>query len=201
MSATMMRTTAIRSIPRSLTSAQAVTPRANLVSKALRASLRTSARPARASRVLAVAAFQPGPKALVRYAHNAHLWDTAKQEKSYHSQLLQPVPQAVSSDSTVRQVTGEVTKEADDDVDMMAGIRSDFVRLHNRTQGLMQQVLILEQTEHYQRDFQLGFCATGSHVCWPGWCDSIPRNISYHRLPFLRYSICRNPRSGLFHVR
>ncbi|KIW63435.1 hypothetical protein PV04_10274 [Phialophora macrospora] len=128
MSATMLRTGALRSIPRSFTSIQATTPRSSVLNNALRASLKTSARPARVSRILAVAAFQPVPKTLVRYAHNAHLYDIEKAEKSLHEKILQPIPERVSSGSSTRQVTGEVQSKAadDEDVDMYASIRSDF---------------------------------------------------------------------------
>jgi hypothetical protein len=69
------------------------------------------------------------PKALVRYAHNAHAYDISKAEKSLQEKILQPIPEQVSSDSSTRQVTGEVQSKAADyeEVDMMAGIRSDFV--------------------------------------------------------------------------
>ncbi|KIX97384.1 uncharacterized protein Z520_06836 [Fonsecaea multimorphosa CBS 102226] len=128
MSTTMLRTSAVRSIPRSFTSLQATTPRTSVLNRTLKASLRTSARPMRTSRILAVTAFQPVPRALVRYAHNAHAYDTAKAEKALHDKVLQPIPQAVSSESTSRQVAGELSRPTadDEDVDMMAGIRSDF---------------------------------------------------------------------------
>jgi hypothetical protein len=127
----MLRTSAARSIPRSLTSFQATTQRSSALNNALRASLKTSARPARAARVLAVAAFQPGPKALVRYAHNAHTYDIAAAEKAWHSRMLTPHPDEVSASSTTRAVAGEVQPPSktsgDDEVDMSAGIRNDFV--------------------------------------------------------------------------
>ncbi|KAJ9605603.1 hypothetical protein H2200_010260 [Cladophialophora chaetospira] len=129
MSASMLRTTAARSIPRSFSSLQATTPRTNLLNNALRASLRTSARPSRTSRILAVAAFQPVPRALVRYAHNAASYDIAKAEKELGERVLKPVPDEISLESSTRHVTSEMQRqpsEGEEDVDMMAGIRSDF---------------------------------------------------------------------------
>jgi hypothetical protein len=126
----MLRTSTVRSIPRSFTTLPTTTFRSSVLNNALRASLKTSARPARASRVLALATVQPVPKAVVRYAHNAANYDTAKAEKAYHDMILQPVPSEVSEGSSTRHVAGEMqpTKAAEeDDVDMMAGMRSDFV--------------------------------------------------------------------------
>ena len=130
----MLRTSAVRSIPRSFNSLQATTPRTNLLNNAVRASLRTSARPARASRILAVAAFQPVPRAVVRYAHNAHAYDIAKAEKELGERMLKPYPGDISTESSTRHVAGEMQAPApskafdEEDVDMMGGIRSDFVR-------------------------------------------------------------------------
>jgi len=74
------------------------------------------------------------PKSLVRYAHNAGSYDIAKAEKMLGEQILKPMPETVSSDSSLRHVTGEVkVQDEEHDVDMMAGIRSDFVGLTNRS--------------------------------------------------------------------
>jgi len=129
MPATMLCTSAVRSIPRAFNTFQATTARASTLNNALRASLKTSARPARSSRILAVAAFQPVPKALVRYASNAHTYDIAAGEKKYHDMILKPQPEDISLESSTRHVAGEMqtpNRPGDDDVDMMAGIRSDF---------------------------------------------------------------------------
>lgn len=123
----MLRTTAVRSLPRSFTTFQATAPRQILFNNALKATLRTSARPVRASRVLSLAVTSPVQKSLVRYAHNAGSYDTAKAEKDLGQMLLKPVPEVVSTESTTRAIAGEVSKEQEDDVDMMGGIRSDFV--------------------------------------------------------------------------
>ena len=132
MSATMLRTSAARTIPRSFTSLQAPSARTSALNHVLRASLKTSARPARASRILAVTAFRSTPKALIRYQHIAANYDIAKAEKAYHDKILKPIdPDHISAGSSTRHVTNEMaqpTRSADDeDVDMMAGIRSDFV--------------------------------------------------------------------------
>ena len=125
----MFRTTAVRSLPRSFTTFPATAPRANLFNNALRASLKTSARPIRASRILSVAVAIPVQRSVVRYAsHNAGSYDTAKAEKTLGEQILKPVPALVSESSTIRSIAGEVQpNQQEDDVEMMAGIRSDFV--------------------------------------------------------------------------
>lgn len=129
----MFRTTAVRSLPRSFATGQAPNPRATLYNHVLKASLRTSARPIRPSKVLALAVAQTSQKSIVRYESNAaKIWaqyDAKKVEEESRNQTLQPVPEIVSSSSSVRPLTGEVKEaEHEEDVDMMAGIRSDFVR-------------------------------------------------------------------------
>ncbi|KIX05184.1 uncharacterized protein Z518_06056 [Rhinocladiella mackenziei CBS 650.93] len=127
MSATMFRTTAVRSLPRSFTTFQATAPRASLYNNVLRASLRTSARPVKAAPVLALAVAKPAQRSLIRYAHNAAFFDAKKREAELLQMTLQPVPEMVSSGSSTRLITGEHgTKSEEEDVDMMAGIRSDF---------------------------------------------------------------------------
>lgn len=72
-------------------------------------------------------------KALVRYAtNNAYAYDTKKAEETLGKQIIKPVHgEGVSTESSIHPVTGEVgLKEEEHDVDMMAGIRSDFVRLY-----------------------------------------------------------------------
>lgn len=72
-------------------------------------------------------------KALVRYAtNNAYAYDTKKAEETLGKQLIKAGHDSVSTDSSIHPITGEVgaAKEEEHDVDMMAGIRSDFVRLY-----------------------------------------------------------------------
>ena len=128
MSASILRTSTLRSIPRSFTSPQVSTRQTSILKNALRASLRTSARPARISTGLALTAFRPAPKALVRHGHIAADYDTDAAEARLKKVKLQPIPQMVSAESSTRLVGSEMQKPAEEeDVDMMAGIRSDFV--------------------------------------------------------------------------
>ncbi|KAK4941376.1 hypothetical protein LTR10_018645 [Elasticomyces elasticus] len=133
MSATMFRTTAVRSIPRSFASVQAPKSRMNLYNHVLKASLRTSARPAKATRVLSLTVARPFHTSLVRYESKAGLeaaqYDIKKAEKTLGEQTLKPVPDAVSLSSSTRAAASEMTSDHDDDVDMMAGIRSDFTTI------------------------------------------------------------------------
>ncbi|KAL6241741.1 hypothetical protein RBB50_011274 [Rhinocladiella similis] len=129
MSATMFRTTAVRSIPRSF---QAPAPRAYVYNNILRASLRTSARPAKSARVLSLTVARPFHTSLVKYemkgADKAAAWESsAKQfEENLGKQVLTPTPGAVTASSSTRAVASETTAEHEDDVDMMEGIRADF---------------------------------------------------------------------------
>ena len=126
MSATMLRTTAVRSLPRPLTPLS----RATLYNNVLKASLRTSSRPVKASPLLSLALHKPMQKSLVRYqTNNAYKYDIKKAEETLGKDTLKAVPDLVSSESSTRHITGEVgAEDPEQDVDMMATIRSDFVR-------------------------------------------------------------------------
>ena len=53
-------------------------------------------------------------------------------EAEYAKQVLKPTPEVVSTGSSVRHVTGEVgVDDPEPDVDMMAGIKGDFVSNSN----------------------------------------------------------------------
>ena len=179
MSATMFRTTAARSIPRSFMPL----PRASFYNHVLKASLRTSTRPANASRVLSLTVCQPLQKSLVRYKTNmAYQYDTKKAEEELGKTLLQPVPSAVTTASSVRPVKGEVgAHEEEDEVDMMATIRSDFVCRTSLNSFPVTDV----GTEHNQGHIQLAGCSSRGALCWLGWCHSIPRYISHNSLSLL----------------
>lgn len=126
MSATMFRTTATRSLPRSFSSLYATTPRSPITNHVLKASLRTASRPFKAAPTLSLAVRQPMQKSLVRY-QTTRVFDP-KAEEALQKQVLKPHPEIVSTGSSVHPVRGEVgVEEHEDDVDMMAGIRSDFV--------------------------------------------------------------------------
>lgn len=126
----MFRTPAVRSIPRSFATLQAPAPRASLSNNVFRASLRTSARSVKASRVLSLTVARPFHTSLVKYeakgADKAAKWNTKQFEEDLAKQTLKPMPEAVSASSSTRAVTGETTSEHEDDVDMMEGIRADF---------------------------------------------------------------------------
>lgn len=83
---------------------------------------------------MALTTVQPMPKALVRYAtNNAWAYDTKKAEAELGKQLIRPGHEGVSTESSIHPITGEVgVKEEEHDVDMMAGIRSDFVGLYKQ---------------------------------------------------------------------
>jgi len=123
----MFRTTATRSLPRSLQALQSAPLRSRLQNNVLKASLRTSARPLKASSILSIALRQAAQTSLVRHATNVASIDYKKAELEYQKEVLKPVPELVSSGSSTRHVTGEVgVDDQEREVDMMAGITSDF---------------------------------------------------------------------------
>ena len=126
----MFRTGASRALPRSL---RFTTPRNLTLQNALNASLRTSSKP---SRPLALALHEPLKKSLVRYQSGAAYQQPTfvkglnkKAEAAYLQEVLAPTPSEVSTASSIHPITSEArTDQGEPDVDMGAGIRSDFVR-------------------------------------------------------------------------
>lgn len=96
-----------------------------------KAALRTSTRPFKTSPILALATQQPIQKSLVRYASGGSKQiyaQSEEEEKSLQSQKVIAIPELVSTTSSVHNVTSEKgVEEGERDVDMMAGIKSDFV--------------------------------------------------------------------------
>ncbi|RVX75850.1 hypothetical protein B0A52_00207 [Exophiala mesophila] len=121
----MFRTTATRSLPRSLNLARSSVVRSNLCKNVLKATLKTSARPVRASNFVALTAFQPAQKSMVRYAHVAADYDIKKAEAALAEQKITATPESVSAVSSISPVAGG-SADHEQDVDMMAGIRGDF---------------------------------------------------------------------------
>lgn len=66
---------------------------------------------------------------MVRYAHVAGGYDTKAAEKALRTQKINATPELVSSSSSIHPINSEHGQgEQEQDIDMMAGIRSDFVR-------------------------------------------------------------------------
>jgi hypothetical protein len=120
----MFRSTALRSLPRSLPSCNASVARPTWRRAIFRAQLATQAPVGKSSKRLSIAIRKPLSTALVRYQSSV---DKAA-EAEYRKAKLQAQPETVSAGSSVRHVAGEITPDDPDaDVDMMAGIKSDFV--------------------------------------------------------------------------
>jgi hypothetical protein len=122
---TMIRPTALRSLQRSLASYNVCVARSAWRGAAFKAQLSPSVVSAASTpKRMSLAIRKPLTTSLVRYQSTI---DRAA-EAEYAKRILEPEPAMVSTGSSVRHVTGE--KGADDpepDVDMMAGIRGDFV--------------------------------------------------------------------------
>jgi hypothetical protein len=128
----MFRTTAARSVQ----SLRAQTSRAPTTSHLLRAALRTSAKPSVRPGTLSLALRKPVPKSLIRYETTYQKPDfpkgrDPKAEEKYGREMLAPEPALVSTASSVHPVTGEVGGTPhEEEVDMTASIRSDFVSMN-----------------------------------------------------------------------
>lgn len=125
----MFRTAATRNLPRKLQAINTPASRNAFTQTILRSAFRTSSRQIRPSPALALAVRNPTQIALVRYAHNVpDPTGSKKEEEKWAHEKLQPEPDVVSLESSVHNVSGETaTAQPEQDVDMAAGIRSDFV--------------------------------------------------------------------------
>lgn len=120
----MFRPTALRSIQRSLPSCQVSAARSAWRSATFKAQLTSQASAANSAKRLSLTVRKPLTTSLVRYQSTI---DRAA-EAEYGKRILQPEPETVSTGSSIRHVTGEVGVDTPEpDVDMMAGIKGDFV--------------------------------------------------------------------------
>jgi len=127
----LFRTTAARSIPRSLSTFGTASTRSALSNNAFRAPLNTLARPSRASRPLALALRKPLTTSLVRYRSSpAGITGGKEVEDAYAKEKVPSAVDIVSTESSIHPVTSEIGRDNDEhDVDMMAGIKSDFLTI------------------------------------------------------------------------
>jgi len=122
----LFRTTAARSIPRSLSTISTANSRSVLSNNAFRAHLNTLTRPSKASKPLALVLRKPFVTSLVRYQRTG-ITGGKEIEEAYAKEKVPSTPEIVSTESSIHHVQGEVGVDNDEhDVDMMAGIRSDF---------------------------------------------------------------------------
>jgi len=127
----MFRTTATRAVPSTLFALRTPAARTNIARIAQQAAFRTSTRPTKFSPVLALAVQKPIQKSLVRYASGkVVLGQDTEGEKRLQSEKVTALPDDVTEDSEQHNATVQsgAKPEGNEDVDMMAGIRGDFVR-------------------------------------------------------------------------
>lgn len=124
----MFRPATARSFLSLLPSSNASVARSTIHNGLLRAKLTTSTRTqaAKYAKTFALATRKPTATALTRYLSTTpRLQDEKAEVAKRGASIMQPRPEMVSADSSVGQITRETDEEAD--VDMMAGIRNDFV--------------------------------------------------------------------------
>jgi hypothetical protein len=128
----LFRTTAARSIPRSLSTITTANSRSVLGNNAFRAPLNTFARSSKAPTRLSLVPRKPLATSLIRYQHNVSGITGGKSfEDAYAKEKVPATPQLVSTESSIHNVRAETGVDTDEhDVDMMAGIKSDFVCPH-----------------------------------------------------------------------
>ena len=127
--------TAFRGLPRST---RPLSSTAAFRGSVLRASLRTSAKPLNPSGSLSLALRQPLQTALVRYQSGTAYQQKSfikgrdtKAEQAWARETIGALPVEVSETSSIHPaISGEVGQPAqEEEVDMMGGIKSDFVSI------------------------------------------------------------------------
>ena len=140
------------------------------------------ARPA--TNKLALSVYKPLPTALLRYASTAVPGDDIdlKREEKIGEKKMRAHPERVSAESTTHPMFHEVaTKDDEENVDMMAGIRQDLVRNDSRAkrQNIHNLIPFIENDqEHIHPRRSPPRCPLSRH----GRCHPIPRNIAVNRL-------------------
>jgi hypothetical protein len=120
----MFRPAALRSLQRTFPGCSVSTARCAWRSVTVKSQSSSKTSVHNTPKRLALAVRKPAPTSLVRFQSTI---DKAA-EKEYRKGTLQPEPETVSTGSSVRPVTHEIgVGQPEPDVDMMAGIKSDFV--------------------------------------------------------------------------
>jgi hypothetical protein len=133
----MFRTTAhaTRTVPRTLLrTANVPSSRPTVVPNVLKAALKTSAKSLTPAGPLSLALREPLKRSLVRYQSTAYQAASfakglsKEAEAAYLEEKLAPEPAEVSSSSSVHQIRHEKgVDNVEEDIDMTASIKSDFV--------------------------------------------------------------------------
>lgn len=124
----MLRTSAVRLVPKPLFTSSISVARHPLRSNSLRTNFTAASRPRspKAFKPLALAVRNPVALSLVRYQTTRSI-DHDREARLAQKQI-EPHPEEVSSDSTVRHVLDEEgDAEREPEVQMTAGIKQDFV--------------------------------------------------------------------------
>ena len=201
------RTTAARSIPRSLSTITTTNSRSLLSNNGFRATFNTFAHPSKASNRLSLVPRKPLATSLIRYQHNVSGITGGKSfEEAYSKEKLPSTPQIVSAESSIHNVRSEVGADSDEhDVDMMAGIRSDFVcpicPIPVELRSLAIQKLTDLLIEHHPGNLHTERRAKGGFIRWVGRGYSISSNVTFDCIPLLGHSTRCSHRHWLSHVR
>ena len=123
----MFRPTALRPLNRSVPHCKLPIARLVWRDATFKARLTSQATSIKTSNRLSLAIRKPFATSIVRYQSTIN----KAAEEEYRKQTLQADPEAVSVESSVRHLTREEgVDNPEPDVDMMAGVKSDFVSGH-----------------------------------------------------------------------
>ena len=182
----MFRPTALRSLPRSLRSCNVFVARPAWRSVTFKAQLSSQISRVNTSKPLSLAVRKPIMTSLIRYQSTIN-----KAEDEYSKRKLEADPGTVSPGSSVRHVTYEVgAEDSEADVDMMAGIKADFVSSHRSLQPVRHHADIFGLSENHYRHILTQGCPKRSSLRWHGWCPAIPCYVPLNRVLGVRHSAC-----------
>jgi hypothetical protein len=124
----MIRPTALRSLRGALPSSNASVSRASWRGTAFKSRSTQQSSVGKSTKRMSLAIRSPVITSLVRHRSTVPKGTDPEVYEVYMQEKLQAQPELVSSGSSVRHTTYEVgTEDPEPDIDMMAGIRSDWV--------------------------------------------------------------------------
>jgi hypothetical protein len=107
-----------------------------------------------------------------------------KAEKRYAEERIKPTPETVSPESSTQSMAAMPVDRADDNVDMMAGVKHDLVG-HNGRNSTSISFADMVGVEYHQRDIQPQRSTATGLFYRPGRRSPLPRDLLVHRILLL----------------